>query len=180
MPRNPQKSRCQVPGCRAWAMRGDVHCRAHRDVELGPRGGGAPAGNLNALKTGAGAHPLGQSAIDRLAYQLVRDPDSLPDLLAGLARDLQSRTGDLGKTLAALNAVLRYLAPSVATVHLAAEIDALLLQVPPEKRPKLQATLWKHALRVPSDQRLTLLRAATARFLEERQKSSTGKTTPGT
>jgi len=180
MPRNPQKSRCQVPGCRAWAMRGDVRCRAHRDAELGPRGGGAPTGNLNAIKTGAGAHPLGQSAIDRLAYQLVRDPDSLPDLLAGLARDLRSRTHDLGKTLIALSATLRYLVPSVATVHLVAEIDALLLQVPPEKRPKLQAFLWKQALHLSPEQRLTMLRAASAKIMEAREKSSTGKTTSGT
>ena len=51
MPRNPSKRRCQVPGCRNWAMRANTRCRPHRDRELGPRGAGAPAGNLNALHT---------------------------------------------------------------------------------------------------------------------------------
>ena len=32
MPRNPQKRKCSYPGCRAWAMRGQEHCRAHRDI----------------------------------------------------------------------------------------------------------------------------------------------------
>jgi hypothetical protein len=33
-------------------MRGRTHCRSHSDPELGPRGGGAPQGNLNALYAG--------------------------------------------------------------------------------------------------------------------------------
>jgi len=54
-----------------------------------------------------------------------------------------------------------------------------LLQVPPEKRPKLQAFLWKQALHLPVENRVTLLRAL-SKSLEKREKSSTGKTTPGT
>ncbi|MBC7224183.1 MAG: hypothetical protein H5T59_07920 [Anaerolineae bacterium] len=30
MPRNPHKRRCTYPGCRAWAMRGQDRCWAHR------------------------------------------------------------------------------------------------------------------------------------------------------
>jgi hypothetical protein len=55
MPRNPNKGRCQIPRCKAWAMRDHTHCRSHRDLELGPRGAGAPKGNFNALKTAANA-----------------------------------------------------------------------------------------------------------------------------
>jgi hypothetical protein len=33
MPRNPHKTRCQVPGRRNWAMRGHTHCRSHRDYQ---------------------------------------------------------------------------------------------------------------------------------------------------
>ncbi|MCD6519904.1 MAG: hypothetical protein J7M05_08285 [Anaerolineae bacterium] len=29
MPKNPQKKRCQVPGCRAWAQHGYDFCSAH-------------------------------------------------------------------------------------------------------------------------------------------------------
>jgi len=28
--KNPDKKRCAKPGCRAWAMRGAIYCRAHR------------------------------------------------------------------------------------------------------------------------------------------------------
>ena len=42
MPRNPDKRRCTLPGCNAWAMRGQNRCRQHRDAELGPRAAGAP------------------------------------------------------------------------------------------------------------------------------------------
>jgi len=166
MPRNPHKSCCQVPGCRAWAMHGDVHCRAHRDSEIGPRGGGAHHGNLNALKTGADAHPLGWPALDRLTLQITTDPDCLPDLVAGLTRDFYALTHqDPHKTLAALRAVLRYLVPAVADARLAARVDAFLDQVSPEMRPKVQVTLWKHILRLPLDQRLVLLDAVVAKVL---------------
>jgi len=32
MPRNPSKRPCAVPGCRAWAMRGETVCAAHRSA----------------------------------------------------------------------------------------------------------------------------------------------------
>lgn len=43
-------TRCNEPGCRAWAMRGTSTCRAHAPGAL--RTGGAPAGNLNARTHG--------------------------------------------------------------------------------------------------------------------------------
>lgn len=46
--RNPDKRRCSVEGCRAWAMRGSELCAAH----AGRARGGAPVGNVNRLKHG--------------------------------------------------------------------------------------------------------------------------------
>ncbi|MGD8857605.1 MAG: hypothetical protein PVG33_14830 [Chloroflexota bacterium] len=40
-------------------MRGYNRCRSHLDPLLGPRGAGAPRGNLNALKTGEHINPIG-------------------------------------------------------------------------------------------------------------------------
>jgi hypothetical protein len=65
MPRNPNKTRCTVPGCRAWAIRGsDLPC-------CSPHSGrtGAPPGNRNRLVHGFYAtilHP--QEAADLAAY----------------------------------------------------------------------------------------------------------------
>ena len=63
MPRNPNKARCQHPGCRAWAVRDSNPplCAAHGD-----RRGGAPLGNQNALTHGFYASTL--------------NPDELADL----------------------------------------------------------------------------------------------------
>jgi len=71
MPRNPRKTRCQTPGCRSWAIRGRTVCRSHLDDALGPRGGGAPQRNLNALKTGAHARPLAAADLHELALTRV-------------------------------------------------------------------------------------------------------------
>jgi hypothetical protein len=50
MPRNPLKTRCSVPGCRAWAIRGSDPplCSPHRSRKDPPgQGVGAPSGNQN-------------------------------------------------------------------------------------------------------------------------------------
>jgi hypothetical protein len=56
MPRNPDKIRCAVPGCHAWAIRGSdpPRCSPHRG-QSGPEPGpgvGAPPGNQNHLVHG--------------------------------------------------------------------------------------------------------------------------------
>lgn len=48
MPKNPDKKRCSVKGCRAWAMRGSDVCASH----AGRARGGAPVGNQNRLDHG--------------------------------------------------------------------------------------------------------------------------------
>ena len=47
-PRNPNKKRCTVDGCNAWAMRGSELCASHAGVARG----GAPVGNANRLEHG--------------------------------------------------------------------------------------------------------------------------------
>jgi hypothetical protein len=42
MPRNPHKTRFQMPSCRNWATRGHTHCRHQLVPETGLRGAGAP------------------------------------------------------------------------------------------------------------------------------------------
>ena len=64
MPRNPAKTRCQQPNCRAWALRGSdpPRCSAHSGRA------GAPTGNQNRLVHGFYASTL--------------QPDELADLAA--------------------------------------------------------------------------------------------------
>jgi hypothetical protein len=38
MPSSPHRTRCQVPGCRNWAMRGHTHCRSHSGQTRAPEG----------------------------------------------------------------------------------------------------------------------------------------------
>lgn len=49
MPRNPNKTHCSVPGCRAWAVRGSdpPRCSPHRGRTDDSPGVGAPPGNQN-------------------------------------------------------------------------------------------------------------------------------------
>lgn len=48
MPVNAEKRRCQIPGCRAWAVRGGEQCASHAGLARG----GATVGNRNATRHG--------------------------------------------------------------------------------------------------------------------------------
>jgi hypothetical protein len=82
VPRNPNKIRCSVPGCRAWAMRGSnpPRCSPHRnhlDLEgLGPPDPGAPANSALAKQPRPGAPPGNQN---RLIHGFYARPRQLPD-----------------------------------------------------------------------------------------------------
>ena len=147
MPRNPSKTRCQKPGCHAhpWSMRGQPRshslCPSHRDDELGPRGGGAPQHNLNALKTGAHAHPLASLNLAQLAKNLVRHPDHLPDLMEIAVQSIHPRTRDPYKTLVAFRTALSRLLPLVAAQLFATEVQAVLRQLPSSQREPFLAAL---------------------------------------
>ena len=83
MPRNPSKKKCQIPGCRNWAMRGHNHCRPHLDQFLGPRGAGAPENNVNAVKTAKNAAPFSAPQINQIALQITQNPDQIKQTLHG-------------------------------------------------------------------------------------------------
>ena len=139
MPRNPHKTPCRVPGCRAWAMRGHTRCRVHRDAELGrqsagARGAGAPPGNLNAMRTAAHSHPLSPIEQDDFARRVVDEGADLPGQVARLLRSIQARVDDPFLVLLALRRVLPALIARVAARTLDAELRAYLAPLPPPAR----------------------------------------------
>jgi hypothetical protein len=167
MPRNPDKTHCQVPGCRSWAMRGHTRCRAHRDAELGPRGAGAPHGNLNALKHGRHAHPLPPPDLEHLARHLVEQPADLPFQIGLAVQSLQARTADPLMALVALRRLLSQLIPIVATRLFAAELQALLRDLPPAWHARLRALIHQSVPRDSPEGKLLLLRNLKKQLLEQ-------------
>ena len=162
-------------------MRGHSHCRAHRDQELGPRGAGAPQGNLNALKTGGHAHPLPRPDLHHLARQVVHESHQLPYHLGLTAQSIHTRTRDPFETLLALSAALSELLPLVADELFAGELDALLQQLPAPQRTRVQVVVWKQALRLGPEQKLLFLRRLIRQpFPQKPGKTITGKTIDGT
>ena len=178
MPRNVYKKPCQVEGCRNWAMRGQARCRVHSNDFLGPMGG-APPGNLNALKTGQHAHPLPYDGLIDLSADLVRRPDQLPALLDPVIRSIHVRTDDPYKTLCALLPLLSELLTLVAEDLYQAELDALLRQLPPDRHAALHTILRRYARQAGPQGRLLFFRGIAARIAPH-QKKCTGKTTNGT
>jgi hypothetical protein len=179
MPRNLDKTPCQVPGCHSWAMHGHTRCRSHRDRELGPRGGGAPPGNLNALKTGQQAHPTPISDLRDVANQVILQPDQLPDCLHGLAGSIHSRTRDPYRTLIAFRALLSDLIPLVATNLFIAEMRTLLGRLPPARRSTVATTFRKQMERQSPEAALLSLRGLIIES-EKSKKTSTGTNPPAT
>jgi hypothetical protein len=181
MPRNPNKAPCQASGCHNWAMRGHTHCRSHRDRELGPRRGGAPPGNLNALRTGDHAHPLSPSDLRDLADQLIRQPDHLPEHLSLVAHSLhtrsgclrQSKTHDPYRTLVALRTVLSDLIPHLALGLFKTELAASLQRLPPSERGPLLRTVKKQLGHQAPEVALLSLRRLMIES-QENKKTSTG------
>ena len=167
MPRNPHKKPCQVPGCNAWAMRDHDLCRAHRDDELGPRGAGAPSGNLNALKHGRHSHPLPQPDLERLVGHVLDAPADLPYHVGLAARSLQARVGDPVGTLVALRRLLSQLADLLARRLLSAELRSLLDALPPEAVDRVCRAFAKAAPRRDPVETLRFVRALRKQLLEE-------------
>jgi len=167
MPRNPNKTHCTYPGCPNWAMHGHTLCRAHRDAELGPRGAGAPQGNLNALKHGRHAHPLPPPDLENLALCTVEQPEQFPLQLGLAAQSIQARTGDPFGLLVALHRLLSQLIPLVAARLFESELHALSHQIPPPAYTRIQ-TLIHHT--IPHDRparKLLLLRTLKKQLAEQ-------------
>jgi hypothetical protein len=154
-------------------MRGHAHCRSHRDRELGPRGGGAPPGNLNALQTGDHTHPLPPSELRPLADQFVRHPDQLPDLLDPIVHSIHSRIRDPYKALVALQTTLTDFRQQVAAALFKTEMDALLRRLPPWQQGHLLRTLREHTGPWITEATFPSIRRLLIEF-EKNSKTSTG------
>jgi len=136
-------------------MRGQARCRVHRDDELGPRGAGAPPGNLNALKHGHHSHPLSQPDLERLADQVLQSPDDLPYQVGLAAQSLHARAPGPFATLLALRLLLDELADLVAARLLVSELQALLDVLPPELHRQVHAAVTE---RLPRRSPIEVLR----------------------
>ena len=158
MPRNPNKKKCQIPGCRNWAMRGHNHCRPHLDQFLGPRGAGAPENNVNAVKTAKNAAPFSTPQINQIALQITQNPDQIKQTLHDAIDSILRRTDDPFKILLLFQLLLVQLIPQVADNIFVDEIDAFLPRLPPEIRTTFLTNAWQGALSKDPATRLKLIR----------------------
>jgi len=158
-------------------MRDQAHCRIHLNRKPGPHNGGAPKGNFNALKSGRYANPLPPAELKNLALQLAGDPDSLPQHIDFAVRSIQGRTSSSLHTLILLTRFLNQLLPYLADIAFTADLESFIQGLPPNMRPGVQSTIWKHALSLNPLKRPLLVRAIAKHFSK---KISNGKTTTGT
>ena len=177
MPLNPNKKRCAVSGCNAWAMRGHTHCRAHRDAEpgsrrqrgAGARGAGAPPNNLNALRHGRYSHPLPDLDLQRLAAGIVEQPDDLPYRVGLAVQSIHARAGDPALTLVATSRLLSQLASQVAAALFDRRLQAYLCDLPAPLRERVRSTFERLAAVHSPVERLLLLKK-----IKKREKTMTG------
>lgn len=177
MPRNPDKTRCTVLGCRNWAMLGHTRCRAHRCTELGPQGAGAPIDNLNALSKGTHAHPLPPPEFEHLVAAVTDQPEALAYQVGLAVHDIQTRTSDTYLTLIALRALLSRLIDHTAQHLFARELEDLFHLLPQPARDQLRIAIETIAARQGPEQQLQTLRAVKRR---RRKTQKTAKTITGT
>ena len=144
-------------------MRGCDKCRSHLDRELGPRGAGAPRGNLNAFKTGDYINPIGPVQLQRLADQIARDPASYRDVIMGHIDDLYLRIGYRSSatrvfgTLIALNKTVEELIPCLANALFIQELENMAQRCPPENRAAYIHDIWSLLAPYSPEQRLLAL-----------------------
>jgi hypothetical protein len=158
MPPNPDKKRCAVSGCRAWAMRGHTLCRPHRDAELGPRGAGAPSNNLNALKHGRHSHPLPLPDLESLAAAIMDQPEDVPYQVGLVAQSIHARAGDPVLTLIATSHLLSQLASRVAAGLFDRQLHAYLRDLPAPLRERVRPTFERLVAVHSPIERLLLLK----------------------
>ena len=140
-------------------MRGFDLCRSHRDPIFGPRSGGAPKGNRNAVKTGVHTHSLSPNLIRRLAHHLVSEPDQYLDHMTWALKKLHY-SKDPCISLQILITLIRQLQPQVADNLFVRELDAFVEQWPPEVRTELRAQAWQSMNATEPVRRLYLFREA--------------------
>jgi hypothetical protein len=129
-------------------MRGYDQCRSHLDHTLGPRGAGAPRGNLNAVKTGQYANPMSYSMLRDLGTEIARNPDSFRATFAAHVDDLYRRVAfgppaaRAYRTLLILQETMEQLVPHVANALFIEEIELLAEDCPPQNRNLYKHDLW--------------------------------------
>jgi hypothetical protein len=181
-------------------MRGHTHCRTHRrsvaeilslpkgDRELGPRGGGAPPRNLNALSHAGYSNGLPEPDLVRLAAAAIDsgDPESFEGLFGSAILTLWDRrsaaeilslpkgTGDPFRALLALECVLDWLIDRVATDLFHQELTEVLAPIPPQEREGIQSNIERLAARDGHRKALVGLRRR-RRDLEKKEKSNGNK-----
>ncbi len=164
MPRNPHKKPCTQPKCRNYAMRGRLTCRSHLDHELGPRGAGAPIGNLNALTEGFTTLPLNPVAANLLAQGIVDDPDNYIYLIGAALRESRRPTINPIRSLKFLRRFIDQLLPIVAHHTFTREAEAFIEGFPSHLRPEAKAVIWEGLLHLPPLERLKEFRSIRASY----------------
>ena len=168
MPRNPNKKQCAHPNCRNYAMRGRELCRPHLDPILGPRGAGAPKGNLNAIKTGSAAH-FNPDKLKDLAQCIIDDSHHYHRRLLQYLEQVARPPADPVKSLVVLRSLIETLIPIVAENLFTGETDELILSYPVHIRPSIQVLIWRAFLPLPPLKRLLKFRKMRDQLLAKRR-----------
>jgi len=149
-------------------MRGRDLCRAHLDSELGPRGVGAPKGNLNSLKN-ASTSRFNPGELKELAQQIIDDPHSYHHYLLQYLEQVGRPPADPLKSLIVLRSMIETLLPVIAENLFAVEANELIQRFPDSARPSVQILIWQGYLSRPPLQRLLEFRKMRDQILAKRK-----------
>jgi hypothetical protein len=173
MPRNPDKKQCSKPNCHSFAMRGRDLCRSHLDPVLGPRGAGAPKGNLNALGAdslkNATASRFNQVELKNLAQQIIDDPHHYHSLLLEYLEQVGLPPADPLKSLIVLRAMIETLLPFIGEDLFTIEANEFIQRFPDHARPTVQLLIWQGYVHLPPLQRLLEFRKMRDQILAKRK-----------
>ena len=168
MPRNPDKKQCSKPNCHSFAMRGRDLCRSHLDPVLGPRGAGAPRGNLNSLKNATASH-FNPGELKDLAQWIIDDPHRYHHHLLQYLEHVGRPPADPLKSLIVLRSMIETLLPFVAENLFTIEANELIQRFPDSARPSVQLLIWHGYLSLPPLQRLLYFRKMRGQVLAKRK-----------
>jgi len=168
MPRNPNKKQCRKPNCHSFAMRGRDLCRSHLDPVLGPRGAGAPKGNLNSLKN-ATTSRFNPGELKELTQQIIDDPHHYHRHLLQYLEQVGRPPADPLKSLIVLRAMIETLLPILAENLFTIEANELIQRFPDSARPSVQILIWQGYLSRPPLQRLFEFRKMRNQILAKRK-----------
>ena len=171
MPRNPNKKRCIITGCRNWAMRGKDLCRSHRDHVLGSR----PPGSVDENPPGGSlTQPFTQAQLTDLALAIAESPSELPDHLHTVILSLQQRFSNSLNTIHALTKTLEQLAPLLAGHLFEKILDHCIQQYQPQHREAKRNLILRTTRSWDSYRRLFFVTALANKQLNLKKTHSTG------